>query len=251
MVRNNHFNNRKKLDELLRAESPFWANNGLDNVLDYAGMIARIENAVVVVSDMASATSHIMAGNFAHNLDLGDYREEDSIWEKRILSLMSPEEQEEKYLAELRFFHFIRSKPKNRRVDYYLVSKLRFRFIDGKRHDVLHRMYYIFDEEKENIRYAVCIYEPLSFDFKGKSHAVNSVTGFTEELTFKENNSLLTPRECQVLSLIHNGLKSAEIAERLNISIHTVSRHRQEIIGKLQVKNSHEACRIAKALNII
>lgn len=128
---------------------------------------------------------------------------------------------------------------------------MRFRFIDGKQHDVLHRMYYIFDEEKENIRYAVCIYEPLSFDFNGKSRAVNSVTGITEDLTFKENNSLLTPRECQVLSLIHNGLKSAEIAERLNISIHTVSRHRQEIIGKLQVKNSHEACRIAKALNII
>lgn len=79
MVRNNHFNNRKKLDELLRAESSFLSDKGLDKVLDYAGMIARIENAVVVVSDMTSATSHIMTGNFARNLDLGDYREEDSI----------------------------------------------------------------------------------------------------------------------------------------------------------------------------
>ena len=51
--------------------------------------------------------------------------------------------------------------------------------------------------------------------------------------------------------MIDTGLKSAEIAAQLNISIHTVSRHRQEIIGKLQVKNTHEACRIAKSMGLL
>ena len=37
----------------------------------------------------------------------------------------------------------------------------------------------------------------------------------------------------------------------LSISIHTVSRHRQEILGKLQVKNSIEACRLAKNLRLL
>ncbi|MDE5846342.1 MAG: LuxR C-terminal-related transcriptional regulator [Muribaculaceae bacterium] len=45
--------------------------------------------------------------------------------------------------------------------------------------------------------------------------------------------------------------QSAEIAGLLNISIHTVSRHRQEIISKLQVKNTHEACRLAKSMGLI
>lgn len=251
MVRNNHSNNRRKLDELLRRDGPFSQHDSLTRILDYAGIIAEIENAIVVVSDMVSGKSHIVAGGFARRLDLGDYQQEDSIWEKRILSLMSPEEQEEKYLAELRFFHYLRRIPKSRKEDYYLISKLRFRFADGKIHDVLHRMYYIFDDDKENVRYAICIYGPLHFDFNGKSHAVNSITGLTEELTVSGNGTILSPRECQVLSLIDTGLRSSEIAERLNISIHTVSRHRQEIIGKLQVKNSHEACRIGKALKLI
>ena len=34
-------------------------------------------------------------------------------------------------------------------------------------------------------------------------------------------------------------------------SVHTVSRHRQEILGKLQVKNSIAACRVAKDLKLI
>lgn len=251
MVRNNHSKNRKELDGLLRREDSYSQCGSLTEVLEYAGIIARIENAIVVVSDMAADKSHIVAGGFARSLDIGDYRQENSIWEKRILSQMTPEEQEEKYLAELRFFHYLRRIPKSRKEDYFLVSKLRFRFADGELHDVLHRMYYVFDEDKENVRYAICIYGPMPFDFSGKSHAVNSITGLTEELTATGNGTILSPRECQVLSMIDTGLRSSEIAGQLNISIHTVSRHRQEIISRLQVKNSHEACRIAKALKII
>ena len=89
------------------------------------------------------------------------------------------------------------------------------------------------------------------FDLKGKSHVVNTVTGITEELSVENNNSVLGNRERQVLTLIDSGLKSSEIADRLNISIHTVSRHRQEILAKLQVKNSIEACRVAKSMELI
>lgn len=252
MVRNNHSkDNRKKLDELLRTDELLVKQDCLAKVLAYARFMANIENSIVVVSDMADGKSHIVAGGFVHNLELGDYQQENSIWESRILSLMSADEQEEKYLAEFRFFHYLRHLPKKQRADYYLVSKLRFRFADGGIHDVLHRMYYIFDEEKENVRFAICIYGPMTFDFNGKSYVVNSVTGLKEELTASGNGAILSSRESQVLSLIDSGLKSADIANSLNISIHTVSRHRQEIICKLQVKNTHEACRVAKALGLL
>lgn len=251
MVRNNHSDNRKKLDELLRYDASFDKHDGLAEVLDYAGLIAKIENTLVVVSDMVADKSHIIAGGFARNLDLGDYQHENSIWEHRILSLMSAEEQDDKCLTELRFFNYLRRIPKSRKEDYYLVSKLRFQFVDGEVHDVLHRMYYIYDENKENVRYAICIYGPMSFGFNGKSHVVNSITGLTEELSVSANSAILSPRECQVLSLIDIGLRSAQIADRLNISIHTVSRHRQDIISKLRVKNTHEACRLAKTIGLL
>lgn len=253
MAKNNHLytDNRKKLDKLLRAEIASDGCDILSKVLDYARLAARIENVLVVVSDMADGKSHIIAGGFAQSLGLTDYHYEDSIWESKILSLMSQQEQEEKYIAELRYLHYLRHLPKGKRSQYYLISKLRFSYADGSIQDVLHRMYYLYGADDETVRYAICVYGPATFEIKGKSHIVNSVTGITEELTDRGNVSILSPRECQVLTLVDLGLKSAEIAERLNISIHTVNRHRQEIIGKLQVKNSHEACRIAKSMRLI
>lgn len=40
---------------------------------------ARVENALIVVSDMVEGNSHIIAGGFARNLDIGDYKQENSI----------------------------------------------------------------------------------------------------------------------------------------------------------------------------
>lgn len=252
MVRNNHFTeNRKTLDKLLRSENSAEGGIPLSDILVNMRFWARVENVLIVVSDMAEGRSHIIAGGFARNLDIGDYQQENSIWESKILSLMSNQEQEEKYIAELRFFHYLRHLPKNKKTDYYLMSKLRFRFADGDIYDVLHRMYYIFDENGEVLRYAICIYGPLSFDFKGKSYVVNSVTGIKEELTASGNDSILSRRERQILAMIDAGMKSSEIAGHLNISIHTVSRHRQEISSKLQVKNTHEACRLAKSMELL
>ena len=112
-------------------------------------------------------------------------------------------------------------------------------------------MYYVYDDSDENVVGAICLYGPLTFDFSGKSHAVNSLTGIAEPLTSSANNAVLSKRERQILSLIESGFKSVEIADQLNISKHTVDRHRQEILAKLQVKNSIEACRLAKSMELI
>ncbi|MBD5310301.1 MAG: helix-turn-helix transcriptional regulator [Bacteroides sp.] len=253
MAKNNHSgaDHKKKLDQLLGIDEVFADVSMLENVMAYAEGIAKLEKVLVVVSDMAHRKSYIVAGDFAVRLGLNDYRQEDSIWENRILSLIPDEELNEKFISELRFFHYLRRLPKRKRQDYYLVSKLRMRFADGTLYDVLHKMFYVYDADKETVRYAVCIYAPLTFGFKGKSHAVDSLTGVAEELTASANVSILSARERQVVSLIDTGMKSKEIASFLNISIHTVNRHRQEIISKLQVKNSTEACRIAKSMELI
>ncbi|MEX2157994.1 MAG: LuxR C-terminal-related transcriptional regulator [Dehalococcoidia bacterium] len=51
----------------------------------------------------------------------------------------------------------------------------------------------------------------------------------------------LTPREEEVLGQLRCGLTDAQIAERLGVSRSAVSKHVSEIIGKLGVRNRHEA----------
>ena len=51
----------------------------------------------------------------------------------------------------------------------------------------------------------------------------------------------LTTREYEVLELIAQAYKNHEIAQRLNISIKTVSNHISNIFSKLQVSDRSEA----------
>ena len=48
----------------------------------------------------------------------------------------------------------------------------------------------------------------------------------------------LTEREKNVLRLVSIELSTSEIAERMNISHHTVESHRKKLLKKLNVKNS-------------
>lgn len=55
----------------------------------------------------------------------------------------------------------------------------------------------------------------------------------------------LTPRECEVLTLIVEGLGNAEIAERLVIGLSTVKFHVSNILSKLNVTSRSEAVVLA------
>ncbi len=61
-------------------------------------------------------------------------------------------------------------------------------------------------------------------------------------LTDKDSSpiDLLSPREREVLQLIAEGVKTNDIASRLNVSIKTISTHRQQIMTKLGVNSVAE-----------
>ena len=216
---------------------------------------AFMENTVSVLSDLKSNVSHIYYGRFAETLGIGNRPagEEtiDSIWERRIMELIQPNDLYDKHLNELRFFHFIRHLPKSRRADYYLVNKLRMRNRFGNIVPAVHRLFYISDPANNGLWFALCLYGPMTFEFPGTSAIVNSATG--QIIKHGEDNAIkiLTKRETEVLKMISRGMTSKQIAEGLSISINTVNRHRQEILGKLQVRNSIEACRVAEDLGLL
>ena len=53
----------------------------------------------------------------------------------------------------------------------------------------------------------------------------------------QEKDDNLTKREVEVLTGIVNGMMNKEIAESLNISIHTVVRHRKNITTKTGIRS--------------
>lgn len=61
----------------------------------------------------------------------------------------------------------------------------------------------------------------------------------------------LTPRESEVLTLLADGASNAEIAEQLSISPKTVARHRENIMGKLNLHSRAELVKYAIRKGII
>ena len=222
--------------------------------IDMAANYARMENAIAVLSDLRTNVSHIFYGGFSHVFGLGKDLKEGivhSIWEKEIFNRIHPDDLADKHLQELCFYHFVKRQPEKKRPDYYLMSKLRMKTATGSYIPVLHRMFYIYSASHETLCLALCLYTPLTIDFSSRCIIVDSSDGHTIEPEKQNNEDILSTREKQILGFIDKGMTSKDIAELLCISINTVSRHRQGILGKLQVKNSIEACRIAKDLRII
>lgn len=63
--------------------------------------------------------------------------------------------------------------------------------------------------------------------------------------------SVLTPREDEVLKLIAEGLSSKEIAAALTISVRTVERHRENILGRLGMRDRTQLTRYAIRAGLI
>ena len=216
---------------------------------------ARMENCLSVLSDLRSNRSHICYGGFARTLGResgsGAVDEIDSVWEESILSRIHPEDLAAKYLQELRFFHFMKHQPGPSRSNYCRAQRLRMKERFGNWLPTLHRLFYITSPHDNSLWLTLCLYNPLVLDLPHDAVVVHTATGRLQPLERRDDLRILSEREREVLRLIDGGMMSKAIAQRLSISVHTVSRHRQEILGKLQVRNSIEACRVAKDLGIL
>ena len=53
----------------------------------------------------------------------------------------------------------------------------------------------------------------------------------------KNQNEQLTVRETDVLKWLAKGLSNKEIADKLNVSIHTVNTHRKNIMDKTSIRS--------------
>lgn len=222
-----------------------------------AMMYARTENSIAVLSDMKANISYLYKGGVAKTLGFSDdslSTEFNSIWEEEIFSRIHPEDLINKHLLELQFFNMLKSVPVAERINYYVYSKIRIMDASGTYRLIKHRMFYISSFSNGSLWLALCLYNMLDEDLatdQPERAIVNSATGTITAADNQKTSNILSVREKEILSLIRNGKMSMEIATCCNISINTVNRHRQNILEKLRVSNSHEACRIAELMRLI
>ena len=93
-------------------------------------------------------------------------------------------------------------------------------------------------------------------ELASKAESMNAdVAGYVGDILIKRNQQIadigLSQRELQIIRLSAEGLKAAEIAERIYLSVHTVNTHRQRIYAKMDVKNVSDMLRKATELGII
>lgn len=247
---------KKLYDELLANTGN--VSQGGEPALDYykkiASVYARVENSVAVLSDLKSDMSYIIMGGVAERLGLGKKGETlaiPSIWERDIFNHIHPADMGEKYAQEYYFLQYVkRQKPKNRE-NYCLKMRLRMKDVSGQFVVILHRVFYFTDSREGKLRFVMCLYDFAESGSAAKAVVVNTLTGQRVELKPATAGELLTEREVEILRLVRKGATSQEIAERLSISKNTVSRHRQNILLKLQVPNSLKACDIAADLGLL
>ena len=65
------------------------------------------------------------------------------------------------------------------------------------------------------------------------------------ESSFDNAHSFLSPRECQVLQLLAEGMTAKETANTLSIAIKTVDKTRQQIMNKLDLHSTAELTKFA------
>ncbi|MCM1070788.1 MAG: helix-turn-helix transcriptional regulator [[Clostridium] fimetarium] len=219
-----------------------------------AEVYASVENVLAVLSDLNNGKSYVAHGHFSNIIDIDRDKCSGyipSIWEDDVFQAIHTNDLERKMLQELLFFHHIKRLPKSRRFQQCLIQRIRMRSKNGEWIETLHRLHYIPADDGKTIRFALCLYGGANFGFKSDSVIMDTVTGQITELAPSEGAKILSPQETEVLKLIDEGNRSKGIADILCISPHTVSRHRQNIIAKLKVRNSAEACKVARGLNIL
>lgn len=244
-----------KLDQKLLSQS-----DGIENIDEemrlrmYAKTYADCEGCIAVMNNFRTKSSHIYIGYDGEMLGFGSagsYQYVETLYEEEVFSRIPEEDMAIRHLEELSFYHTM-SAPSYASAGYPCIMSTNIRMADGKGilHQVLHRIRYFGSKDRRGICYALCIY-CLATDIRPHARIIDTRSGEEQIIEVTAMRSLLTGREKAILNHIQQGLASKEIAELMEISKHTVDRHRQNIIEKLQVANTTEAIFKARKLGLI
>lgn len=212
-----------------------------------------------VITDASCDRCYIYIGALGKLLGISDIfpvsKTVDSSDEDEIYNRMHPEDLVEKRMLEYEFFKRVDSLPGNEKIYYQATCTIRIKNAEGSFTIIDNSTQILSPSPAGKIWLILCCYTLSPNHTWGNDIAAtikNNQTGHIEKLYFKEQRAhILTEREKEVLIMIKEGKLSKQIADLLGISIHTVNRHRQNILEKLSVGNSIEAITAAESMKLL
>lgn len=245
----------------LLTEQQFEASNDRDLLLAQARACANgyalATEGIAVVSDFQNNECHIYSGKFGQSImNLPEYMvDHSSAFENIIFSRANEDELIERHVLELRFFNFIKKLPVKEKTNFSASCILSFyRAGNNEKVKILHTTRYFGCSANGSVSLGLCTYIPYPIsDNRQNGIIINLLTGETvgRDLYEVSDRKILSHRQLEILSFLSKGVPSKQIADKLNISIYTVNRHRQDILAALKVTNTAAAVEIALRMNLI
>lgn len=215
--------------------------------------LADVENRAVAVYDLN--TQSFLAKRDTHLSLLGyDNGQMPSVSDYH--EMIHPDDLPYLCEAELMMYRYLHSLHGTDKQDYKLVYDYRVRRTDGRYVRFIHQLQ-LFELDRCGNSWLLLIISDLMSSFPSNERPrrlllnikTKEVCLFQEECGVKR--FLVTGREREILGLISQGFESAEIADRLCISLSTVNNHRQHILQKTATRNSTQAVSYLKCIGVL
>ncbi|WP_315192860.1 helix-turn-helix transcriptional regulator [Capnocytophaga sputigena] len=198
------------------------------------------------ILEEAGSFAVFLLDRFGHYYYVTEYVTEDiqASDELNIEKLVHPDDLEVVRRIDKKVWEFLDTLPEEEKLTYKYIYEMRV--LDrGKYVRMIYQMRILAFKDDNFLGMGIIDLAPeqstnTSVRFQIKNCLTDEIVPFAIE---SATDTLLTPREREILALAKEGMFSKEISEKLNISIHTVNRHRQNILEKLQVDNMIEAIR--------
>ena len=204
--------------------------------------IAQEYISYMKILEQAGSFAVFLSDRFGHYYYITEYIEPPQ--ELNIEQLVHPDDLEVVRRIDKKVWEFLDTLPEEEKLTYKYIYEMRV--LDrGKYVRMIYQTRLLAFKDDNFLAMGMIDLAPeqsanSSVRFQIKNCLTDEVVPFTIETA---TDVLLTPREREILALAKEGMFSKEISEKLNISIHTVNRHRQNILEKLQVDNIIEAIR--------
>ena len=204
--------------------------------------IAQEYISYMKILEQAGSFAVFLSDRFGHYYYVTEYIEPPQ--ELNIENLVHPDDLEVVRRIDKKVWEFLDTLPEEEKLTYKYIYEMRI--LDrGKYVRMIYQTRLLAFKDDNFLAMGMIDLAPeqstnTSVRFQIKNCLTDEVVPFTIETA---TDVLLTPREREILALAKEGMFSKEISKKLNISIHTVNRHRQNILEKLQVDNMIEAIR--------
>ena len=228
----------------------------LEPKIDNIRKLSRIENRSISLYDINARKFILKEDRHLEKLGYAEHGEIDVNDFDNYHEMVHAGDRDFLFDTEIKTHDYLKGLCGEEKKNHKLVYDYRVRKKNGGYIRFLHQLM-VFEVDSAGNSWILMIISDVLSDYADSSNPrrfllhtkSNEVKLFNRENSIKK--SVLTKRESEIANLISQGLDSAEIADRLSISVSTVNNHRQHILVKTTTKNIAQAIAYLKCVGLI